>query len=275
MNDIFISYSSTDRAKAQQLAEALLTRGWSVWWDRNIPTGRAFDEVIEEALDQSRCVVVLWSSSSVKSNWVKDEASEGARRNVLVPVFIDHVNIPLGFRRIQTANMTSWQGSPTDAIFERLVTDISSLLGTPAAVPKKSVLYSERRDSDRETFTKNVLLGVWSGTYIQGEEYYPFTLIVESESTDRFKGRIVEPLPDWIEDYSLPQEIKRAHLRSTVSGRINLNKSRLEFTKKYDESAIGLDHEVEYRGVLKGPSITGQYSVDDISGPFELVRETT
>jgi TIR domain-containing protein len=275
MNDIFISYSSADRGKAQQLAEALQTRGWSVWWDRNIPTGRAFDEVIEEALDQSRCVVVLWSNSSIKSNWVKDEASEGARRNALVPVFIDHVNIPLGFRRIQTANMTGWQGSPTDAIFERLVTDISSLLGIPSAAPHKRVLHSESRDALRETLTKNVLLGVWAGTYTQEEGYYPFTLIVESEGMDSFKGRIVEPLPDWIDDFGHPEEIQRAYLRSTILGRINKNQGQLEFTKKYEESAIGLDYEVEYRGVLKGLSIAGQYSVNEVSGPFELLREST
>jgi hypothetical protein len=275
MNDIFISYSSADRAKAQQLAEALQTRGWSVWWDRNIPTGRAFDQVIEEALDQSRCVVVLWSTSSVKSNWVKDEASEGVRRNVLVPVCIDNVNIPLGFRRIQTANMSGWQGSPTDAVFERLVTDISSLLGIPSAVPEKSSLPPEPIRSRRDGVTRSVLVGVWSGTYIQDDGYYPFTLIIESESADRFKGRIVEPIPDWIGTLDRPVEIKSPHLRSIVAGRINKDGGLVEFTKKYEESALGLDYEVEYRGVLDGPYITGQYSVDDASGPFELVRETS
>lgn len=34
MSDIFISYASRDRPKAQVLAQALMQRGWSVWWDR-------------------------------------------------------------------------------------------------------------------------------------------------------------------------------------------------------------------------------------------------
>ncbi|MPZ75068.1 MAG: TIR domain-containing protein [Deltaproteobacteria bacterium] len=40
MNDIFISYDSTDRATAQKFADALKSLGWSVWWNREIPLGK-------------------------------------------------------------------------------------------------------------------------------------------------------------------------------------------------------------------------------------------
>lgn len=40
MSDIFISYAREDRAKVKPLAEALARRGWKVWWDPTIPTGR-------------------------------------------------------------------------------------------------------------------------------------------------------------------------------------------------------------------------------------------
>ena len=66
MRQVFISYSSTDRERAKRLAEAVEAAGYSVWWDRQIAPGE-FDEAIEAALNQSACVVVIWSSASVKS----------------------------------------------------------------------------------------------------------------------------------------------------------------------------------------------------------------
>src|ERR687894_3281557 len=110
MNDIFISYDSADRAIAQKFADALESRGWSVWWDREIPLGKAFDQVIEEELNAARCVIVLWSKQSVRSRWVKTEASAAADRECLMPVLIEDVTIPLEFRRIQTAMLHGWSG---------------------------------------------------------------------------------------------------------------------------------------------------------------------
>ena len=69
MADIFISYASEDRNKAEELAETLRTRGWSIWWDRKIPLGKSYDEVIEKALGESKCAIVLWSAVSVASEW--------------------------------------------------------------------------------------------------------------------------------------------------------------------------------------------------------------
>jgi hypothetical protein len=86
MSDIFISYAREDLTAAQRLAEALEGHGWSVWWDRRILPGKDFEKVIEAKLDASRCVVVIWSKAAVDSHFVRDEAAEGMRRNILVPV---------------------------------------------------------------------------------------------------------------------------------------------------------------------------------------------
>ena len=110
MSDIFISYARENRDKAKTLAELFQQQDWSVWWDRNIPPGRSFDEVIEEALSAAKCVVVLWSKNSASSDWVKGEAAEALQRKILVPVRIDSANVPLEFRRLQTVDLSDWKG---------------------------------------------------------------------------------------------------------------------------------------------------------------------
>jgi hypothetical protein len=133
MNDVFLSYSREDQPRAQRLAAALEARGWKVWWDKLIVTGKTFDEVIQQALDDTRSVVVLWSETSTGSSWVKDEAAEGARRGVLVPCRIDDVRIPLGFGRLQTASLIDWDGEPDHPGFQQLCAAIAASIEASTA----------------------------------------------------------------------------------------------------------------------------------------------
>src|SRR5262245_43510950 len=110
MADIFISYASQDRTRAKKLAGALEAKGFSVWWDRNIIAGQAYDEVIERELETATSVVVLWSKHSVISEWVKNEAQVAVERGRLVPALIDAVKPPLEFRRKQTVDLVGWDG---------------------------------------------------------------------------------------------------------------------------------------------------------------------
>lgn len=135
MSDIFISYARGDRPRVQALADALSSHGWSVWWDRQIAAGRTFDQVIADALAAARCVVVVWSKASIASDWVRDEADEGRRRNILVPITLDAARPPLGFGRIQTAHLGDWNGDTSAEAFRTLIGDLTALLGTPAGAP--------------------------------------------------------------------------------------------------------------------------------------------
>ena len=131
--DIFISYASPDRPTAETLAKALLKEGWSVWWDRTIPPGKSFDEVIEAALSAAKCVIVLWSRASVASDWVKVEAADAAKRRILIPALIEEVTIPLEFRRIQSASLVDWRGASPHPGFDALVGSVTSIVGKSKA----------------------------------------------------------------------------------------------------------------------------------------------
>jgi TIR domain len=135
MPDIFLSYSEKDRATAGRVADALQATGWSVWWDRQIPAGQTWRDVLTQALEQMRCMVVLWSADSVKSQWVCEEAEEGKTRHCLVPVCIAAVRPPTGFRSIQAADLIGWDGDAQAPLFQRLVADIRQMIGAPPGAP--------------------------------------------------------------------------------------------------------------------------------------------
>jgi TIR domain/PDZ domain len=163
MADIFISYASQDRERARTLAETLAARGWSVWWDREIPLGQSFDEVIEKALTAAKCVIVVWSAVSVASEWVRNEASEGKRRGILVPVFIEAVDAPLAFRLLNGADLRDWSGDASDAEFLRLVERVTELLAQTGTDSLAGVAQRDRMQQPpiyRQSLRKRPLTGV-------------------------------------------------------------------------------------------------------------------
>jgi hypothetical protein len=132
MADIFISYAKEDREVAAQLAALLESAGWHVWWDRRIPAGRTWRSVLEEALREMRCMIVLWSQESVNSPWVAEEAEEARKLGkMLVPVLIQQVDPPMGFRAIQAADLANWDGAIDDPAAQTFIADLRALLNTP------------------------------------------------------------------------------------------------------------------------------------------------
>ena len=146
MADIFLSYANEDREAALKISRLLESAGWTVWWDRRIPAGRSWRSVLEEALGQMRGMVVLWSKRSIESDWVKEEAEEARELGKLVPVLIESVKPPVGFRAIQAADLTDWDGSSDAAGAQQLIADLESLVGKPG---KKTLA----RESEQRTVT--------------------------------------------------------------------------------------------------------------------------
>lgn len=134
MSDIFISYKREDQDRARQLATALEKQGWSVWWDPKLHAGEYFDDVIEKALKEARCVIVLWSKLSVHSRYVRDESSYALKHNKLVPVALEEVELPFRFSAIHTPQLIDWDGTEELPAFKSLVNDIAAKLGWPTVI---------------------------------------------------------------------------------------------------------------------------------------------
>jgi hypothetical protein len=105
-HDIFLSYAREDQKWVKSFAEILKKLGWSVWYNRRIPTGQTYGEVIVKALRDANVVIVIWTSSSVRSHWVKNEARIGLNRGRLFPVMVGNVegDVSLDFHHLKRHN---------------------------------------------------------------------------------------------------------------------------------------------------------------------------
>ena len=128
MSDIFISYSSKDRPWVERFAKTLETHGWSVWWDRNIPTGGSFNAVIKQELSAAKCAIVVWSEQSVESEWVQAEAAEAKKQAKYLPIKINESEIPLGFTQRTYQSLIDWEADVEHAGFSQLLKDIERLV---------------------------------------------------------------------------------------------------------------------------------------------------
>jgi TolB-like protein/tetratricopeptide (TPR) repeat protein len=128
---LFVSYASDDRRLIEPLVDFLRRQGWEVWWDRQLEAGEAYDRRLERELAAADCVVVVWSRTSVASNWVLSEAMAGFESNRLVPVALDaRLSIPLPFNRIHAASLVDWTGIPDHPGLQELAEGIRATIST-------------------------------------------------------------------------------------------------------------------------------------------------
>jgi hypothetical protein len=95
--------------------------------------GKTWRNVLEEALQNMRCMVVLWSANSINSEWVKEEAEEGKTQRKLVPILIESVKPPMGFRTIQAADLIGWNGNNNLPGLQQLLADLRKTIHHPGS----------------------------------------------------------------------------------------------------------------------------------------------
>jgi len=139
--DIFLSYAGEDVQRAQALATALKSLGWSVVSRRSIPGVHdvRFFKALKEELDAAGCIVVLWSKASIVSQSVLDEAARGGANGRLVPVLIEPVAPPVGFRELQATDLIDWDETSAETLHQ-LVGSVRTLVAhSLLAAPEGSV----------------------------------------------------------------------------------------------------------------------------------------
>jgi len=144
-HDVFVSYANQDKDRVERLVTALDAEGWNVFWDQDIPPGKEWESWILPRLEAAAVIIPVWSTLSVKSRYVKQEADIAHKRGVLVPVTIDDVEPPFGFRHLQALNLMPWFAAGGGALPPLLKTTIQGMLsGAQTAFPAPDVVRQER-----------------------------------------------------------------------------------------------------------------------------------
>jgi hypothetical protein len=125
---VFISYKREELQHAQKLRAALKKLGFRVWWDEDIQCGQVWSDVLDRAVADAGCVVVIWSSRSIRSRWVAHEASSAMNRGIYAPVRIELLKIEAPYDRIQATDLIDWDGEPNHPGFVDLVNHVGTLL---------------------------------------------------------------------------------------------------------------------------------------------------
>jgi formylglycine-generating enzyme required for sulfatase activity len=139
MAEIFISYKSERRKAAEHLAAVLSYYGYSVWFDYQLIKGSDFGLQIDHRVREAKALVVLWCSLSVGSRWVVEEVDLAHNLGILIPVKIEPCELPVGFRRQDYINMSSWDGAPRSNELDPLIDALEQRIGRPANLDLKGV----------------------------------------------------------------------------------------------------------------------------------------
>jgi TolB-like protein len=142
--DVFLSYARDDEALARRVATALQAAGLDVWWDADLPAHRAYSEIIEHNLEEARAVVVLWSKTAAKSQWVRAEADFARNAGKLVQAQVDGALPPMPFNQIQCADLKGWRGSYSHRGWAKLKSSVEALVSgedSPASAPSRQGLW--------------------------------------------------------------------------------------------------------------------------------------
>jgi len=103
---MFISYSHKDKESVKKFVLQLSLRGVDFWLDeKNIDGGCNFTTDILSAIHKAKYYLVFISSTSITSNWVKEELDFALKRKIegnlrIVPIILEDVELPIAISHL-------------------------------------------------------------------------------------------------------------------------------------------------------------------------------
>ncbi len=141
MTDVYVAYARQDRDRLRVVGELLRREGWDSWMDPAEPKPD-LSPIADLKLGWSKAVLVLWSDSARRSEYVRSEAATGLYKNKLIQARIDGEAPPRPFDELDAVDLSKWNGDPDDPNWRRLTAMLRNCAGDPvkppaAAAPKR------------------------------------------------------------------------------------------------------------------------------------------
>jgi formylglycine-generating enzyme required for sulfatase activity len=190
MADIFVSYKKEDFDAADRIVKALKNEGMSVWWDDGLTPKESWDIEIEREIVAASTVVVLWSTRSYLSEWVRREAHFAQDHGKLVPVMVETTELPIAFTLNQTVNLVGWDGDRENRQWRKLLTWVADLVAAkpgdsqplqlPATAPQNRFRDAIGYLGSGDPIVDGVLVNASTpaGTAFRDGEHFPVMRIV-------------------------------------------------------------------------------------------------
>ena len=138
--DVFLSYSSKDKAVVRQLAERLRTDGLRVWFDEwAIKSGDGVAAQTEEGLEHSRALVLCMSVNSFGLDWAQLESQTFRFRDTsrtdrsFIPLRLDRSRIR---RPLLPYPRINWRPEDRELQYEKLLATLQSPPKTEEKTPQ-------------------------------------------------------------------------------------------------------------------------------------------
>jgi TolB-like protein len=139
--DVFISYSSRDRAAVQRIARALEKSGLKVWGDWKMPSGSVWLTEIEKVIRQARSAAFFVGPAGMGEWHETERQAFHVRKTRIIPVILP--GVAADFEPPPFLERLSWidlrkKGITREAM-DRLVEGIRAAVVEPAGLPKPEV----------------------------------------------------------------------------------------------------------------------------------------
>jgi hypothetical protein len=127
MAGIFLSYARFDAELGERIIAGLRALDVECWWDRDMP-GVDWPQEIERQIDSMSALVVVWTSASKESRYVRAEAIPAFDREKLINIMVGVQEPPLPFNLYNGFQLDGWTGREPHENWTRFIRTLEAKL---------------------------------------------------------------------------------------------------------------------------------------------------